>query len=190
MERLGITQRSNAGVAYRWLRAAGLVSGETGKLTSRGRALLSERQSHEFRQAARAVLDDVFGASFIDKAAKTVSIEALRQALMADFGVSRGTANKALVGGAVLARDSGDPQLTSAFGRPPTIKADARRSFEKIHGQRLLELETAERSRIEILEKFRLFTGGTGGIDSWLSPDSPPIIFTRLAEIETESPRV
>jgi hypothetical protein len=40
-------------------------------------------------------------------------------------------------------------------------------------------------TREQILEKFRLFFGNTGGFDSWLTADSPDLLFTRLADIDT-----
>jgi hypothetical protein len=36
----------------------------------------------------------------------------------------------------------------------------------------------------QILEEFKLFFAGTGGIDSWLGPDTPQQVFDRLANID------
>ena len=36
-----------------------------------------------------------------------------------------------------------------------------------------------------ILEKFQLFQGGTGGLDSWLQPETPVEVFDALADLET-----
>ena len=36
-----------------------------------------------------------------------------------------------------------------------------------------------------ILEKFQLFQGGTGGLDSWLRPETPDEVFHALANLET-----
>ena len=36
-----------------------------------------------------------------------------------------------------------------------------------------------------VLEKFKLFRGGTGGLDSWLHPDTPDQVFDALADLET-----
>ena len=36
-----------------------------------------------------------------------------------------------------------------------------------------------------ILDKFQLFQGGTGGLDSWLRPDTPIVVFEALADLET-----
>ena len=39
-------------------------------------------------------------------------------------------------------------------------------------------------NRTDILEKFQLFRGGTGGLDSWLSQDTPDGVFETLADVE------
>ena len=39
-------------------------------------------------------------------------------------------------------------------------------------------------TRASILEKFELFRGGTGGLDSWLGPDTPDLTFKVLDNIE------
>ncbi|MXZ92648.1 MAG: hypothetical protein F4W95_14585 [Chloroflexi bacterium] len=39
-------------------------------------------------------------------------------------------------------------------------------------------------TRVEILKKFELFQGGTGGLDSWLDEDTPPAVFDALADLE------
>ncbi len=36
-----------------------------------------------------------------------------------------------------------------------------------------------------ILEQFQLFQGGTGGLDSWLRPETPDEVFDALADLET-----
>ena len=36
-----------------------------------------------------------------------------------------------------------------------------------------------------VLEQFQLFQGGTGGLDSWLRPETPPEVFDALADLET-----
>ena len=36
-----------------------------------------------------------------------------------------------------------------------------------------------------ILEQFQLFQGGTGGLDSWLRPETPDKVFDALADLET-----
>jgi len=41
-------------------------------------------------------------------------------------------------------------------------------------------------SRKEILQMFELFSGGTGGIDSWLGPETSDVVFDRLANIDKE----
>lgn len=38
--------------------------------------------------------------------------------------------------------------------------------------------------RQQLVEEFKLFEGGTGGIDSWLRPDAPDMIFDTLQDIE------
>ena len=38
-------------------------------------------------------------------------------------------------------------------------------------------------SKEEILNKFKLFSGGTGGIDSWLSETTNEEVFERLSDI-------
>ena len=40
--------------------------------------------------------------------------------------------------------------------------------------------------RDSILEKFKLFQGGTGGLDSWLAPGTPDGVFEALANIENQ----
>ncbi|MGE3857329.1 MAG: hypothetical protein AB7G21_10290 [Dehalococcoidia bacterium] len=187
MRHFGISQRSNAGVAYRWLRESGFVSGESGRLTDRGEALLKDPASPEFRDANRAALNDLFGTAFIAKVlAQSPKPADLRLMIEKDFGVKRTSANKAAVGGAVLARNTGDGALIAAFGPPPATPPEARRAFEAIHGARVVELREAEHARELILEKFALFTGGTGGIDSWLGEDSPETTFERLARLDQE----
>ena len=37
-----------------------------------------------------------------------------------------------------------------------------------------------------ILEQFQLFQGGTGGLDSWLRPETPNEVFDALADLETQ----
>ena len=37
-----------------------------------------------------------------------------------------------------------------------------------------------------ILEQFQLFQGGTGGLDSWLRPETPDEVFDALADFETQ----
>ena len=37
-----------------------------------------------------------------------------------------------------------------------------------------------------ILKKFKIFTGNTGGIDSWLGPHTNDVIINRLASIEND----
>ncbi len=37
----------------------------------------------------------------------------------------------------------------------------------------------------QILEQFQLFQGGTGGLDSWLRPETPDEVFNALADLET-----
>ncbi len=39
--------------------------------------------------------------------------------------------------------------------------------------------------RDSILDKFRLFRGGTGGLDSWIDDDTPAVVFEALAGIES-----
>ena len=39
-------------------------------------------------------------------------------------------------------------------------------------------------SRDQILNKFRIFQGGTGGLDSWLGVETPRIVFEGLANLE------
>ncbi len=41
-------------------------------------------------------------------------------------------------------------------------------------------------SKNEILERFTLFTGKTGGIDSWLSADTNDLVFGRLGQVDTQ----
>ena len=41
-------------------------------------------------------------------------------------------------------------------------------------------------SKKEILQMFELFSGGTGGIDSWLGPKTHEVVFERLANIDKE----
>ena len=36
-----------------------------------------------------------------------------------------------------------------------------------------------------VLEQFQLFQGGTGGLDSWLRPETPGEVFDALADLET-----
>lgn len=40
--------------------------------------------------------------------------------------------------------------------------------------------------RGKILEKFQLFQGGTGGLDSWLGKETPEVVFESLANIEEQ----
>ncbi len=37
----------------------------------------------------------------------------------------------------------------------------------------------------EILEKFRLFIGDTGGFDGWITETAPEALFERLSEMES-----
>ena len=39
-------------------------------------------------------------------------------------------------------------------------------------------------NRADILDKFQLFRGGTGGLDSWLSDVTPDAVFETLADLE------
>ncbi len=41
-------------------------------------------------------------------------------------------------------------------------------------------------SKEEILEKFKLFNGQTGGIDSWLSNAKNEVVFERLGKIKED----
>ena len=40
-------------------------------------------------------------------------------------------------------------------------------------------------SKQSVLDKFYLFQGGTGGLDSWLQPETPDEVFETLSDIET-----
>ena len=40
-------------------------------------------------------------------------------------------------------------------------------------------------TKVEILERFQLFQGGSGGLDSWLRPETPEQVFEALADLET-----
>ena len=44
-------------------------------------------------------------------------------------------------------------------------------------------MPVSEAVRAGILEKFQLFQGGTGGLDSWLGEKTPEVVFEALAEI-------
>ena len=44
------------------------------------------------------------------------------------------------------------------------------------------KLVTKER----VLEQFQLFQGGTGGLDSWLRPETPTEVFDALADLEAQ----
>ena len=46
-------------------------------------------------------------------------------------------------------------------------------------------MTVATSTRTEILSKFEVFQGGTGGLDSWLGPDTPDTVFEVLGDIET-----
>lgn len=41
-------------------------------------------------------------------------------------------------------------------------------------------------SRNDIIESFRRFMGNSGGIDSWITPETPEVVFTRIGEINSK----
>ena len=77
--------------------------------------------------------------------------------------VAESTANKAIVGLAVLAEAAGDEPLLEVLGKPQYRKHQPE--------AKPFDLTKTKKS---ILEQMRLFTGGTGGIDRWLTPNTHP----------------
>ena len=47
-------------------------------------------------------------------------------------------------------------------------------------------MNSSATSREDILSTFDIFRGGTGGLDSWLEPDTPEIVLDVLADIENQ----
>lgn len=47
-------------------------------------------------------------------------------------------------------------------------------------------MTTQPGNKADILEKFKLFEGGTGGLDSWLRTETPDQVFNALADLSTE----
>ena len=82
--------------------------------------------------------------------------------------VAESTANKAIVGLAVLAEAAGDEPLLEVLGKPQYRKHQPE--------AKPFDLTKTKKS---ILEQMRLFTGGTGGIDRWLTPNTHPYSVTK-----------
>lgn len=46
-------------------------------------------------------------------------------------------------------------------------------------------MSTTRTTKQEILDRFELFQGGTGGLDSWLGPQTPPQVFQALEDLQS-----
>ena len=48
------------------------------------------------------------------------------------------------------------------------------------------DMDSTHLSKERILERFSLFEGGTGGLDSWLRPETPNVVFEVIGDLESE----
>jgi hypothetical protein len=101
-----------------------------------------------------------------------LSREALREQLCRDHHVKASAANKAIVGFYVLAAAAGESAICRVLGRTGL----------QSHVPHY-EIKPLELAKDEILSKFGLFAGQTGGIDGWLNAKTPDITFEWLSQI-------
>lgn len=170
---LGISQRTNAGRTLNWLRAIGVIDSE-GSLTTRGLDFLVLPSSRRYRRAAFQSLSDVVGGDRAIRELKERKITrgALRRELLDRHDVGPSSINKAIVGMYVLAEAAGEHELAQLLGRTGFQPHEPVAPVVDIVG-----------FKAEILQRFALFTGETGGIDGWLNPETPDVTFERLVKI-------
>lgn len=173
VECLGISQRPNAGQTFRWLQSAGVLDND-GFLTGLGQKLLTLPSDKAFREAALEGLETLVTPERLERLRSgDLSKADLRKELVSEDGVGVALANKAIVGFCILAEASGDAALVTALGKA---------QFKK-HRPVPSPAASLQQARKDILSRFELFTGETGGIDSWLKETTPDDTIERLMAI-------
>lgn len=171
---LGISQRANAGQTYRWLQLTGILDRD-GRLADRGQLLLFPTRP-EYADAATGALESLVGTELLTKIrAGTLNRAALRSELRVKYGVGPSTANKVIVGMYAVAQLAGDLSVTRALGR----------TGYRRHEPKYPHVDVATSKR-DLLQRFDLFTGRTGGIDGWLNQETPDVTFERLMKVSFE----
>ena len=104
-----------------------------------------------------------------------VDRDTLRVQICPNYPVGKSAADKAIIGIYAVAELAGEEQIAKILGRSGF--QTAHRNYPRV------DIPSAKR---ELLERFALFTGRTGGIDGWLNYDTPDITFERLTRIRSE----
>ena len=187
---LAIASPPNARGLLRWLRQAGFLA-DDGTLANRGRDLVFEdRDITAYQAAAEAAISELLPETILDAIDQgEIGPTNVRRRFAVVFQVGESTVGKALSALRVLAAASGNRQREAVFaggGRPPPATDLVRARVPETGQEPTPGSDSGQGLSPEhekLLARFKLFAGGTGGIDSWLTTATPAEVFDRLLAI-------